>query len=176
MLFTAAESVFSFNSGSRETAPPSGQSQNSTVLNRSDWERKDTKPYDYNGCGFKCSSCLLKHVFAGRNRRKCSVHLLKILSCRSLLRTERRGCTRCSNKCLSFLSDVTSCRYYSCCWWFCGYWPLGGKDPSIRLSDDPVLDCSLLQQKTQTELKKFPVTVVRKSHFIFILYPNSSCT
>lgn len=37
----------------------------------------------------------------------------------------------------------------------CGYWPLGGKDPSTRLSDGPVLDCSLLQQETRTELESF---------------------
>lgn len=43
-----------------------------------------------------------------------------------------------------YLSRVTSC----------GYWPLGGKDPSTRLSG-PVLDCSLLQQETRTELESF---------------------
>lgn len=94
----------------------------------------------------------LKLAWAGRNRWRCLVHLQdwKILSCRSLLKTEHRGCTRLFEQMFQYLSRVTSC-----CWWRCGYWPLGGKDPSMRLSDEPVLDCSLLQWEIRTELESF---------------------
>lgn len=182
MLFTIADQCnYSFISPGVAKQHHLVVSQITTVLKRSDWERRNTKPYDYNGYGFKCFSCPLKHVFAGRKSQRCSVNLLKIQSCRSLLRTEHRGCTCCSNKCFSFfircniLSVPVRQLMVSC------LLAIGGEGPQHTSLWWPSLRLQLAATENTHRVRKFPVTVVRIRLILIIavadhiLYPSSSC-